>query len=128
MFLCFKWPLQYQEAKKHDSNISVEDVEEWLKNQLAYILHKLIRLNFKTRAVVVHQIDQQWQIDLVDVSKLSKHNNGFKFIMVMTDIFSKNAWLKPLKSKDRITIKNALGHIFSEIIKRPKVIQRDKET
>ena len=77
---------------------------------------------------MVHQIDQQWQIDLVDVSKLSKHNNGFKFIMVMTDIFSKYAWLKPLKSKDRITIKNALGHIFSEIIKRPKVIQRDKET
>ena len=49
-----------QEAKKHDSNISREDVEEWLKLQLAYTLHKPIRLNFETRPVVTHQKDEQW--------------------------------------------------------------------
>ena len=38
----------FQEAKKHDSieNASIEDVEEWLKSQLAYTLHGPIRLNF----------------------------------------------------------------------------------
>ena len=41
-----------QEAKKHDPNISIEDIEEWLKFQLAYTLHKPVRLNFKTRPVV----------------------------------------------------------------------------
>ena len=78
-----------QEAKKHDTNMSIEDVEEWLKPQLAYTLHKPIRLNFKTRPVVVHQIVEQWQIDLVDMSKLSKHNDRFKSIMVVVDILSK---------------------------------------
>ena len=68
-----------QEAKKHNTNILIEDVEEWLNSQLAYTLHKPIRLNFKTREVVVHKIDEQWQIDLVDMSKLSKHDDGFKF-------------------------------------------------
>ena len=52
-----------QEAKKHDTNISIEDVEERSKSQLTYTLHKPIRLNFKTRPVVVHQIDKQWQLD-----------------------------------------------------------------
>ena len=33
-------PKRLQEAKKHDINISTEDVEEWLKSQLAYTLHK----------------------------------------------------------------------------------------
>ena len=47
------------EAKKHDSNISIDDVEEWLKSQLAYTLRKPVRLNFKTRSIVVHQIDEQ---------------------------------------------------------------------
>ena len=103
-----------QEAKKHDANISIGDVEQWLKSQLAYTLIKPIRLNFKTRPVVVHQIDEQWQINLVDVSKLSKHNDGFKFIMVVIHILSKYAWLKPLKSKHGIAVKNALEHIFSE--------------
>ena len=103
-----------QEAKKHDANISIGDVEQWLKSQLAYTLIKPIRLNFKTRPVVVHQIDEQWQINLVDVSKLSKHNDGFKFTMVVIHILSKYAWLKPLKSKHGIAVKNALEHIFSE--------------
>ena len=40
-----------------------------------------MRLNFKTRPVMEHEIDEQWQIDLVDMSKLLKHNNGFKFVM-----------------------------------------------
>ena len=82
---------QLQEAKKHDTNISIEDVEEWLKSQLTYTLYKSTRLNFKTRPVLVHEIDEQWQIDLVDMSKRSKHNNGFKFIMVVIDILSKYA-------------------------------------
>ena len=97
---------QLQEAKKHDTNISIEDVEEWLKSQLTYTLYKPTRLNFKTRPVLVHEIDEQWQIDLVDMSNCSKHNNGFKFIRVVIDILSKYAWLEPFKSKDGIAIRN----------------------
>ena len=117
-----------QETKKHDTNISTEDVEEWLKSQLAYTLHKPMRLNFKTRPVVVNQIDEQWQIDLVDMSKLLKDNDEYKFIMVVIDILSEYAWLEPLKSKHGIEIRNALEHIFSETIRCPKVIQMDKGT
>ena len=62
------------------------------------------------------------------MSKLSKHNDGFKFIMVVIDILPKYAWLEQLKSKHVIGIKNALEHIFSETIRRPKVIQADKRT
>ena len=83
----------FQEAKGHDSNISIENVEEWLKSQSAYILYKPVRLNFKTRPVMVHGIDEQWLTDLTDMNKLSKHNDGFKFITVI-DILSKYAWLE----------------------------------
>ena len=62
------------------------------------------------------------------MSKISKHNDGFKFVMVVINILSKYAWLEPLKSKHGIAIRNALEHIFSEIIRRPKVIQMDKGT
>ena len=117
-----------QEAKKHDSNISTEDVEDWLKSQLAYTFHKPIRLNFKTMPVVVHQTDEQWQIDSVDISKLSKHNDGFKSIMVVIDILSKYARLEALKSKHSLAIKNTLEHIFSKTVRRPKVMQTDKRT
>ena len=120
LYYDFKNPAAYAEkskllqiAKKHESNISIEDVGEWLKFQSANTLHKSIRLNFKTRSVVVHQIDEQWQIDLMVISKLSKHNDGFKFNMVVIDILSKYAWFELLKSKHGITIKNALEHILA---------------
>ena len=77
---------------------------------------------------MVHQIDEQWQIDLVDMSNLSKHNNEFKLIMVVIDFLSKCAWLEPLRSKDGIAIENASELIFSETIRRPKVMQTGKET
>ena len=108
--------------QRNMSQVSIEDVEKRLKSQLTYTLHKSIKLNFKTGLVVVHQIDEQWQIDLVDMSKLSKHNDGFKFIMVVIDILSRYAMLQPLKSKHGIAIKNASGHTFSKTIRRPKVI------
>ena len=54
---------------------------------------------------MVHQIDEQWQIDLVNMSETLKHNDGFKFIMVIIDILSKYTWLEPLKSKHGIAIK-----------------------
>ena len=117
-----------QEAKKLNSSISIEDVEEWLRSQLVYTLHKPISLTFQARPVMAHQTDEQWQIYLVDISKLSKHDNGFKFIMVGINSLSKHAWLVPPKSKYGIAIKNALEHTFSETIRHPKVIQTDKGT
>ena len=99
-----------------------------MKSQLAYTLHKPIRLNFKTRPAGVHQVDDQWQIDLVDMSKPSKHNNGFKFIMVVIDILSNYAWLESPRFKHDVATKKTLEHIFSETTRRPKVIQMDKGT
>ena len=71
-------------------------------------------------------MDEPWQIDLVDMSKTSKHNDGFKFVMVVIDISTNYAWLNPVKSRYVIAIKNALEHIFSKTIRCPNVIRKDK--
>ena len=34
-----------------------------------------------------------------DVSKISKENKGYKFLLTVIDIFSKYGWVKPLKNK-----------------------------
>ena len=46
------------------------DVERWLSTQDAYTLHKPVRRHFKRRCVVVGGPNQQWQADLVDMSRL----------------------------------------------------------
>ena len=47
------------------------------------------------------------------MSKLSKHNEEFKSIMMVIDILSKHAWLELLNSKHTSAIKNTLEHILA---------------
>ena len=54
-------------------------VAEWLSEQDAYTLHKPARRHFKRQRVIVGGLHQQWQADLVDLSKLKKDNNGMIF-------------------------------------------------
>ena len=65
-----------------------------------YTLHKPVPKHIhQARPVIVHSIDELWQLDLVDLSKLAKENGGHKFLLSVIDVFSKYGWLIPLKSK-----------------------------
>ena len=48
----------YKAAKQKDESISRKYVENWLSSQLTYTLHKPVKLNFKTRPVLVYDIDE----------------------------------------------------------------------
>ena len=116
----------YRKAKKEDQSVTRKIVDEWLRTQLPYTLHRPVRLNFKSRPVVVHDIDDQWQMHLVDLSKFSRFNSGYKFILVCIDVFSKYAWVQPLKRKSAMELKLAIKNIFEKDKRHPKLIQTDK--
>ena len=40
-------------------------------------------------------------VDLADMQLLSKFNKGYRFLLCVIDIFSKYAWVIPLKDKKR---------------------------
>ena len=50
--------------------------------------------------------DNIWGIDLADMQLLSKLNKGFRFLLCVIDIFSKYAWVIPLKDKKGISVAN----------------------
>ena len=49
---------------------------------------------------------------------LSKFNNGVRLLCI-TDIFSKYAWVIPLKDEKGITITNAFQKLFDESYRKP---------
>ena len=55
--------------------------------------------NFKKRKEYSSFRDNIWGVDLVDMQLLSKFNKGFRFLSCVIDIFSKYAWVIPLKEK-----------------------------
>ena len=40
-----------------------------------------------------------WGADLADMQLISKFDKGFRFVLCVIDIFSKYAWVVPLKYK-----------------------------
>ena len=65
-----------------------------------YTLHKLAHRNFKRNRVIVGGIDEKWQMDLADMQSLEEYNDGYRYLLVCIDVFSKYAWLIPIKSKN----------------------------
>ena len=94
--------------------------------QLADELHKPIIRKFKKRKVLSSFTDNIWGVDLADMQLLSKFNKGFRFLLCVIDIFSKYAWVIPLKDKKGISIVNAFQKILKESNRKPNKIWVDK--
>ena len=59
---------------------------------------------------------------------ISKFNKGFRFLLCVIDIFSKYAWVVPLKDKRGVSIVNAFQSIFKKSNKNPNKIWVDKSS
>ena len=75
--------------------------------QIANELHKAIIRKFKKRKVYSSFRDNIWGVDLADMQSLSKYNKGIKYLLCAIDLFSKYAWVIPIKDKKGASIVNA---------------------
>ena len=53
---------------------------------------------------------------------ISKFNKGFRFLLCIIDIFSKCAWVVPLKDKTGVSIVNAFQSILKKSNRKPNKI------
>ena len=93
--------------------------------QLADELHKPIIRKFLKRRVYSAFKDNIWSTDLADMQLLSKYNKGIRFLLCVIDIFSKYAWVIPLKDKKGISIVKAFQSIFKQSNRKPNKIWID---
>ena len=77
----------------------MRQIKKWLQSQDPYTLHREIRRKFRRNQVVVEGLDALWDSDTMDMSYFSKKNKGYKYVLIMIDIFSRFLWTKPLKTK-----------------------------
>ena len=65
-------------------------------------LHKLKRKKYLRRKIIVNHIDEIFVADLVEMQKFSKINKGYRYLLTCIDIFSKYAFVIPLKDKKEL--------------------------
>ena len=70
--------------------------------------------------------DNIWGADLADMQLISRYNKGIRFLLCVIDIFSKYAWVVPLKDKKGVSIVAAFLRILKQNNRKPNKIWLDK--
>ena len=60
------------------------------------------------------------------MQSLSKYNKGIKYLLCTIDLFSKYAWVIPIKDKEGTSIVNAFKKILSDLNRKPNIIWVDQ--
>src|SRR6266568_2007344 len=109
-----------------ESGVSERVVRNWMTSRDTYTLHKPPRRRFRRRKTLTMGIDDLWQADLVDLTSLVRQNDSYKFILTVIDVFSKFAWVSPLKNKSAKTVTESFRSVIS--LRKPNFLQTDKGT
>ena len=115
----------YQLAKLEGVKATLKDIEDFLSKQYAQQIYSK-KIPQKRGHIVSFQPDLRYQMDLVDMSNFSRTNGGFKWILMMVDIFTRKLYAYLLKNKDKDSILGALTDFFKK--HHPEIIISDNDT
>ncbi|GFU38764.1 uncharacterized transposon-derived protein F54H12.3 [Nephila pilipes] len=119
-------PASFGGVKKLATSTKVpyHETKRWLMSQDPYTLHKPVQYKFSRRTTLSYGINDLWQCHLVDLQHFTEHNNGLRFLLTIIDVFSKYAYVIPLKSKTSVDMRRAFEKLLQKV--KPKNIQSDK--
>ena len=110
-----------------DKKTAVNGIKSMPQNEkLAEELYKPIITKFEKIKVYSAFKDNIWGANLADMQLISKFNKGFRFLLCVIDIFSKYAWVVPLKDNKGVNIVNVFQSILKDSNRKPNKIWVDK--
>jgi hypothetical protein len=96
----------------------MSQIKEFLK---VHQLHTENKPNPAFKPITVYSVNDQWQIDLIDFSRFSNWNAGYKYLLCGIDVFSRKAFVVAMKRKSDTT--NAMKLVLD--VQKPILIQSD---
>lgn len=108
--------------KANGINYTPKELSNFINKQSIQQVHKPVtEIKEKQKFIVALDIGEMLQIDLVDYQKYATKNNGYKYLFIAVDIFTRYAYAVPIKSKEPKNILEA----FKTIPFIPKAIFSD---
>lgn len=97
---------------------SVDAIKLWLQGKRAYTVHRPARKKYPMKQVIVSGVNTQVQADLIDMQQWASENDGFRYILIAIDCFSRFAYSRKLKKKEGLETSVAITSILDEAVKR----------
>jgi transposase InsO family protein len=114
-----------KQLREANPGIHILAILDFLNKQEGHQMHKQVKKsNLPFAPIVADAVNENWQLDLMDVSNHSHHNEGVKFLLCIVDVYSRFAWVVPLKNKMAKTVNEVLEKFVKE--HKPQNINIDK--
>lgn len=78
------------------------------KQQVLKEIHRYARKNFTRRKYVMYGIADTLQADSIEMQPFAKESRGYRYILIVIDVFSKVAYAEPLKDKTGLVVTSAI--------------------
>jgi transposase InsO family protein len=111
-------------VKKENLSFTKKQVQEFVSEQISAQLHRRAP---KVRQVPItaSDVNFDWQIDLLDMNKYHKSNEGYRWILIVVDVFSRKAAAVALKKKTADEATNALIEVIDKMGKPLSITSDD---
>ena len=104
-------------------------ITEFLRQNAVHSKHRrIVKKKFPRRRIVVHCPFQIFMADLIEYqnNEYKYANSGNKFILVVIDIFTKKAYARPVKNKNKFNMAIAMESILDSLDHYPNTLITDE--
>ena len=95
------------------SRCSYSDVDKYLASSETYTKFKQTRRSFIRLKVQSFRLNEIWSVDLADMQKLSRANDGVRYLFVAVDTLSRFLWAYPIKGKSAKSCADAVNSFIT---------------
>lgn len=89
-------------------------------------LHKTARKNFIRRRTIIKGYRDLWQIDLAEMQQYANENDGYRYILVCINCYSKYVYTRAIRNKTGAEVTSAMKIIIDKAAYTPVNLQSDQ--
>ena len=102
----------YQKLK--NDGITLKQIKDFLTKQESFQISKRVTKPKSYIPIIAYAPNDMLQVDILDFSNMSSTNSNFKYYLVAIDIFTRAAFIVPVKTKTTTDVIDAMSKIINK--------------
>lgn len=122
--LAFSSP--YRVYRHYEGAIPLKTIKTWMHGLDTYTLHRQPRAPKPRNPTYAYYKRYQFQIDLIEIPQLAEANDNHRYLLTVIDIFSRFAFVEPLKNKTAPVFLDGFKAVMRRAEQFPRKILADR--
>ena len=114
-----------KQVRAEHPDVKPAQIRRVLQGLDTYALNKARYQPAERKRVVVRTFLEVLACDLADMQRYADENDGYRFILISSDVLSGRIWAEPLKNKEARTTAAAMKRILDRLPKQPVKVWTD---